>query len=150
MSGAALNIWLIAAGLGSLAASGLHIACIVGGPAWYRLLGAGEGMARMATQGSWVPAAITMAIAAVLAVWSAYAFSAAGLLARLPLARTALVLISAVLLLRAAAFFVRSSWRPDLSFGFMLWSSLIVLALGLCFTIGTWQAWPELSEKAAK
>lgn len=150
MSGSALNIWLIAAGLGSLAASVVHLACIIGGPAWYLFLGAGEGMARMAMQGSWVPAAITMAIAAVLAIWSAYAFSGAGLLARLPLARTVLVLIASVLLLRAAAFFVRSSWRPDLSFGFMLWSSLIVLALGLCFAIGTWQAWPELSEKVAK
>lgn len=150
MNGATLNIWLIAAGMGSLAASALHIACIIGGPAWYRFLGAGERMARMATQDSWVPAAITMAVAAVLAVWAAYAFSGAGLLTRLPLVRTALVLISAVLLLRAAAFLVRSSWRPDLSFGFMLWSSLIVLALGLCFAIGTWQAWPELSEKAAK
>lgn len=150
MNGSALNIWLIAAGLGSLAASVVHLACIIGGPVWYRFLGAGEGMARMAMQGSWVPAAITMAIAAVLAIWSAYAFSGAGLLARLPLARTVLVLIASVLLLRAAAFFVRSSWRPDLSFGFMLWSSLIVLALGLCFAIGTWQAWPELSEKVAK
>ena len=150
MNGATLNIWLIAAGLGSLTASALHLACIVGGPAWYSFFGAGDGMARMAMQGSWVPAVITMAIAAVLAVWAAYAFSGAGLLTRLPLVRTALVLISAVLLLRAAAFLVRSSWRPDLSFGFMLWSSLIVLALGLCFAIGTWQAWPELSEKAAK
>ena len=150
MNGVTVNIWLIAAGLGSLAASALHLACIVGGPAWYRFLGAGEGMARMAMQGSWVPAVITMAIAAVLAVWAAYAFSGAGLLTRLPLVRTALVLISAVLLLRAAAFFVRSSWRPDLSFGFMLWSSLIVFALGLCFTIGTWQAWPELSGETAK
>jgi hypothetical protein len=139
---------LVAAGLGSAAASVLHLACIAGGPDWYRWLGAGEKMGRAAERGSWYPPLVACAIAAVLAVWSAYAFSAAGLMVRLPLARTALVLISAVLIARAALFFVRTSWRPDLSLGFMAWSSAIVLALGLVFAIGAWQAWSALTDWA--
>lgn len=107
-------------------------------------------MVRMAMQGSWIPAAITFAIAVVLAVWAAYAFSGAGLLPRLPIPGIVLVLISALLLFRAALFFVRETWRPDLSFNFMLWSSLIVLALGICFTVGTWRAWPLLSAEGPK
>ena len=102
-------------------------------------------MARAAERGSWYPAVVTCGIAAVLAVWALYAFSAAGVISRLPLARTALLVITAVLLARAAAFFVRTSWRPDLSLGFMAWSSGIVLVLGLLFAIGTWQAWPSLT-----
>jgi hypothetical protein len=39
--------------------------------------------------------------------------------------------------------------RPDLSPEFMLWSSLIVLAVGLTHAVGTWQAWPHLSERKA-
>jgi hypothetical protein len=146
MNDAVPNYWLLAAGWGSVAASLLHVACVFGGPDWYRFLGAGEKIAQAAARGSWGPTLITLAIAAVLMVWAAYAFSAAGLFVRLPFARTALVLIAVVLLLRALLFFVRDSWRPDLSFEFMLWSSLIVFALGLCFAIGTWRASPVLSE----
>ena len=40
------NIALIAGGLLSAAASLLHVACIFGGPAWYRFFGAGEGVAQ--------------------------------------------------------------------------------------------------------
>jgi hypothetical protein len=143
------NILLQMAGWGSLVASALHLACIVGGPEWYRFLGAGERMARAAERGSWHPAIVAIVIATILAAWGAYAFSAAGTLPRLPLIRTALVLISAVLLLRAGAYFIRASWRPDLSDSFMLWSSLIVLALGLCFALGTWRSWDTLSERLA-
>jgi hypothetical protein len=139
--------WLLAAGWGSIAAALLHIACIIGGPSWYRWLGAGEAMAQSAARGSWSPALVTLFIAAVLAVWAAFAFSAAGLIGRLPLTRTALVLISLVLILRAVAGAFGPLWRPDLSASFMLWSSLMVLALGLCFAVGTWQAWPGLTQK---
>jgi hypothetical protein len=140
------NVWLIVAGILSVAASLTHLAIIVGGPDWYRFFGAGERMARMAERGAWAPNLFALGIATVLMIWAAYAFSAAGLIRQLPLARTALVLISLVLMARALAYFVRDSWRPDLSHSFMLWSSLIVLVLGLCFVIGTWRAWPALSQ----
>ncbi|MEQ1725228.1 MAG: hypothetical protein ABL882_04780 [Sphingopyxis sp.] len=143
----ARNPWLIAAAWGSVAASVLHIACIIGGPDWYRWLGAGEEMARAAERGAWMPTIVTLGIAAVLAAWAAFAFSAAGVILRLPLTRTALVLICGVLLLRAAAGLFGAFWRPDLSGNFMLISSLIVLALGLCFVIGTWQTWAKLSNR---
>jgi hypothetical protein len=101
----------------------------------------------MAERGSPVPTLITLGIAAVLAVWSAYAFSGAGLIARLPLIRTALVLISAVYLLRGLVLVP----ALVLNFGgvtpFVLWSSLIVLVYGLAYTIGTWAAWPSLSAR---
>jgi len=81
----AANRFLIAGGILSAGASLLHLGIITGGPDWYRFFGAGESMARMAEQGSWTPTVITLGIASVLAVWSAYAFSGAGLIPRLPL-----------------------------------------------------------------
>ncbi|MEJ7776164.1 MAG: hypothetical protein WKF52_02000 [Sphingomicrobium sp.] len=139
------NRWLLVGGCLSLAAALLHLACIAGGPDWYRALGAGEGMARAAERGDWRAAGITAAIALVLAVASAYAFSGAGLIAPLPLLKLGLVVISAVYLLRGLVLFMPSALgRPDLSTSFLVWSSLIVLAFGLIHAFGTWRAWQTL------
>lgn len=92
----ARNPALIIGGLLSVAAALLHIGCIIGGPDWYRFFGAGEAMATLAEQGSMTPTPLTLGIAGILAIWAAYAFSGAGLLPRLPLLRTGLVVISAV------------------------------------------------------
>lgn len=139
------NRALIIGGVLSAAASFLHLAIIVGGPDWYRFFGAGEGMARLAEQGSWMPVLITVGIAGVLAVWAAYAFSGAGLIPRLPLLRTALVLISAIYLLRGLVLVPALMLNPGGVLPFVLWSSLIVLIYGLAYAIGTWTAWPTLS-----
>ena len=137
--------WLVASGVLSAIASLLHLACIVGGPAWYRFLGAGEGMARAAERGEWRPALITLFIAGVLAVWSAFAFSGAGLLPRLPLLRTALIAITAVYLVRGLAILPVALLRRAQFEAFWLWSSGIVLVYGVVHAIGLWKAWPALS-----
>jgi hypothetical protein len=143
----ARNPALIVGGVLSAAASVLHLAVIVGGPDWYRLFGAGEHMAQMAEQGSWTPAVATVGIASVLAVWAAYAFSGAGLIPRLPLLRTALVLISGVYMLRGLVLIPALALNPGGVLPFVLWSSLIVLVYGLAYAIGTWTAWPALSAR---
>lgn len=137
--------WLAAGGGLSLFASLVHLACIVGGPGWYRALGAGDGMARAAERGDWHPAAITMVIALLLAGAAAYAFSGAGLIGRLPLLRPGLVVISVVYLSRGMVLFMPSALkRPDLTTTFLIWSSLIVLVFGLIHAIGMWRAWQVL------
>jgi hypothetical protein len=139
------NPWLVAGGILSALAAILHLAVIAGGPDWYRFVGAGEEMARMAERGLLRPALITIAIAAILAIWSAYAFAGAGLLPRLPLMRTALVAITAVYLLRGLALVPLALLRPALVDSFALWSSLIVLAYGIVHASGTYRAWPALA-----
>ncbi len=141
------NGWLMAAGGLSAAASVAHLACIVGGPAWYRFMGAGEQMARMVERGMIRPHLITLFIAAVLAGWAAYAFSGAGLLPRLPLLRTCLVLITAVYLLRAAALPWMLATMPDRGAPFLIWSSAIVLGFGLVHAVGVWTAWASLGAR---
>ncbi len=140
----AQNPFLIVGGVLSAAASLLHLAVIAGGPSWYRFFGAGEGMAE---RGSLTPTLVTIGIATVLAVWAAYAFSGAGLIARLPLMRTALVLISAVYLLRGLVVLPAFVLNPGGVMPFMIWSSLIVLVYGVCYAVGTWIAWPALSQR---
>ena len=146
----AANRFLIAGGILSASASLLHLAVIIGGPDWYRFFGAGEGMARMAEQGSWTPTVITLGIASVLAVWSAYAFSGAGLFSRLPLLRTGLVVISLIYLARGLVLIPAMILNPQGLAGitpFIWWSSLIVLVYGVAYAVGTWTAWQALSTR---
>jgi hypothetical protein len=90
----------------------------------------------------------------VLGVWAAYAFAGAGLIPRLPLMRLALVLISAAYLIRGLllvpALIAWGRGKETLgehTVAFMVWSSLIVLAYGAAYAVGTWRAWPGLSAR---
>ncbi len=142
---AVANPWLVAAGACSALAAVVHFACIFGGPDWYRFLGAGERMARAAGRGDRYPSLITMAIATMLSIWAAYAWSGAGLIGRLPLLRLGLIVITALYLVRGLVF-VRPSLfgRPDWSESFLLWSSLIVLGIGGLHLIGLVGGWNKL------
>jgi hypothetical protein len=139
-----LNLTLVLAGAGSLAASLLHLACVAGGPGWYRFFGAGERMARMAARGHWYPAAVTLGIAAVLGVWALYAWSGSGMVARLPFRRPVLCAVTGVYLLRALAFVPLRAVFPGNSTAFWYWSSGVCLALGLLHAVGLRQTWPGL------
>ncbi len=139
------NWWLVVGGWLSAAAALLHVAVIIGGPDWYRFFGAGEEMARMAERGSPVPALTTLGIAALLAVWAAYAFAGAGLIRRLPLMRAALVAISTIYLTRGL-FIIPVLMQPAAP-AFDIWSSLVVLVYGIVYAIGTARAWDRLSQR---
>lgn len=145
MTGSPRNDWLLVGGGLSMAAALLHLACIAGGPDWYRALGAGERMARMVEAGRLGPLVVTVAIAAVLAAFGAYAWSGAGVLPRLPFLRPVLIAITSFYMVRGFALFAPSMMRrPDLSPAFLLWSSAIVLGLGLVHLAGIWRGWSAL------
>ncbi len=135
----------------SVAAALAHLACIAGGPDWYLFMGAPPQLVAAAEQGDAKLGIMTAGIAIIIFGWAAYAFSAAGLIRRLPLTKLALIAISLVLVVRGTSYFVVPlwhGWRPDLSPTFLVWSSLICVAMGLCFAIGTWQSWSTLGAKA--
>jgi uncharacterized protein YhhL (DUF1145 family) len=131
-----MNRWLLAAGILDGAAALLHLGCILGGPAWYRFFGAGDAMVAMAERGLMRPTLITLAIAAILAIWAVFAFSGAGVLPRLPLLRPVLIAIAAIFLARAAALPLLFRVMPDRSPAFLWTSSAIVLAIGIVHAIG--------------
>ena len=144
------NSWLVLGGALSVTAALIHLAIIVGGPDWYRFFGAGEDMATAAELGSPFPAVVTLAIAAILLIWAAYAFAGAGLIRRLPLMRTALVLISVIYLARGLILVPMLLLYPHARAAvgpFEIWSSLVVLVYGAVYAVGTWRAWPQLSRK---
>lgn len=139
-----MNILLVVAGALSALAALAHIGCIYFGASWYRFFGAGEQMAIMAEQGSLRPTIITSGIVLVLSIWSLYAFSAAGLIGKLPLIRTALIIITAIYLLRGVVGFFFISNPLGRSPEFWFWSSAICLSLGLLHLIGLKQQWASL------
>jgi hypothetical protein len=140
--------WLLYGGLLTGGAAVLHLAIIAGGPEWYRFFGAGEEMARGAARGSPWPAVLTAGIAAVLGVWTLYALSGSGVIRRLPLLRTALVLIAAIYLGRGIlgiplVLLADDPYANELEarMTFMVVSSAICIGLGLCYAAGAAHVW---------
>lgn len=139
-----MNAWLVLGAALSAIAALLHVAIIVGGAPWYRFFGAGERFARAAERGEIWQHVATLGIAAVLALWAAVALSAAGVIDRLPLLGWALVIITAIYLLRGlvllpALVFARGKVTP-----FLVWSSLICLGYGVVHAVGLSQVWSSL------
>lgn len=139
-----MNYYLVVAGSLSGIAALVHIGCIVFGASWYRFFGAGEQMAVMAEQGMIKPTIITLFIVVVLSLWSLYAFSAAGMIGRLPFMRLALIVITAIYLIRGLAGFYFVSSPLGRSPEFWVWSSVICLSIGLVHVIGLKQQWSSL------
>ncbi|MBQ4863043.1 hypothetical protein J8L98_15260 [Pseudoalteromonas sp. MMG013] len=139
-----MNMFLIAAGTLSAIAALLHLGCIYFGATWYRFFGAGEQMALLSEQGSIQPTLITSGIVFVLSTWSLYAFSAAGVIFKLPLIRLALILITMVYLARGVAGFFFITSPMGRSPEFWIWSSIICLFFGVVHLIGLKRQWASL------
>lgn len=139
-----MNKYLIISGILSAIAALLHLGCVYFGASWYRFFGAGEQMALMAEQGSLQPTLITLGIFSVLSLWSAYAFSAAGLIIRLPFIRLALSLITLIYLIRGVVGFTLMDNPLGRSPEFWLWSSVICLTFGVFHAVGLKKQWAKL------
>ena len=107
-------------------------------------MGAGERMARAVETGKLQPTLITFAISATLLACAAYALSGAGLIARLPFTKTALLAITAVYLGRAVTFPLLRPVFPENSTTFWLVSSGICLAIGMVHLYGLAARWAAL------
>ena len=137
--------YLIITGLAACAGSVLHIAILFGGPDWYALFGAPRVLVEMARAGNLRAPVSCLIIASILAVLAAYAFSAAGVIRRLPLLRTGLALMAVVLILRGVVFIPMILWHPgSLSRicecrsvdSFIVLTSLLCLAMGIGYALG--------------
>ncbi len=139
------NPFLIFGAVLSAIAALLHVGCIAFGASWYRFFGAGKRLTTMAAAGDWRATLVTSGIAVVLAVWSLYAFSAAGVVPRLPFIRTGLCMITSIYLLRGMTGFLIAASKNKSNSTFWWWSSAICLAIGLVHLVGVRQAWVLLS-----
>lgn len=137
-------MFLILAASCSAIAALLHLGCIVFGGPWYRFVGAGERMAKLAEAGSWRPTLITLTITAILSLWALYAASGAGIVVKLPLLRPVLCVITSIYLLRGLAGFALIVSPLGRRPRFWFWSSAICLAIGAVHFIGVEQSWEHL------
>jgi len=107
-------------------------------------------MAKMSEEGSSYPMIITFIIAAVLFLWALYAFSGAKVIRRLPFLKPALVLITAIYLVRGLGVIPAYFVQPELIDNFMIWSSVVCSVYGILHFIGTFQSWGYLSRNESK
>jgi hypothetical protein len=114
-------------------------------------------MARLAARGSAYPAVVTTGIAVVLGAWALYALSGAGVVRRLPRLRLALVLIAAIYLTRGVfgvplVLLVDDPYAAELRarMTFMVVTSAICIALGLCYAVGAASAWRRPAHRDAR
>lgn len=135
---------LILAGVLTSLAAIAHLGCLFFGASAFRLMGAGERVARAVEAGKLQPIFVTVGIAALLSVWAAYAFSVAGLIGPSPFGKFMLPAISAVFLARAFGFPLLKSAFPENSKTFWWVSSGICLLLGGLYAWGTAAAWAHL------
>ena len=149
------RVWLLWGAWLTAAAALLHVAIILGGPAWYRFFGAGERMARLAARGAASPLVLTAGIAVVLAGWALYGFSGAGMIGRLPLLRPVLVLIAGVYGARGilgipAVLLTNGPYAAELRgrMPFMIGTSLVCLALAACYAAGAAHVGPPTDAPA--
>jgi hypothetical protein len=130
--------FLIAGGAVSALIAVLHIILAVD-PALYAMISAGQssGLSQMAEQNPGVTSAITFVLALIFVIWSLYAFSAAGVIGRLPLLHPAVIAITAIYLLRSLFVIseIQMVFREDYPFRFVIYST-ISLAAGLLYLIG--------------
>lgn len=94
---------LIAGGICTFGIFLLHVYIAIYGGELYRYFGAGDEFAKLSANGSLLPGIVTAAISIVFLITSLYAFSAVGLLRKLPLTRFALSGIGIVFTVRGLA-----------------------------------------------
>lgn len=138
--------WLTAAAAASFAVALLHVAIAFSGTPAFEYFGAPGNLVDAAARGSAVPALVTLIIALVFALFGLYALSGAGRAPDLPARRIVLVGISGIYLLRGfvavpeLVLLLHTTTLPARMLGF----SLVSLAIGVTYTVGTALRWPAL------
>ena len=127
---------LISAGVIASASAIWHLLCIIGGPSWFAFARAPQPIIDSAVQGTLLAPIGTIIVAGLMFACSVFAFSAVGLIRKLPLLRSALITIALLCTLRgliAIPTFVTPS-------GFDIWqivASTTWFYVGICFLVGS-------------
>lgn len=111
-----------------------HLLCVIGGPGWYAFARAPQVVVESAAEGTFLAPISAMVIAGLMFTCTAYSFSGAGLIRRIPLLKTALVVISIICLVRALIVipYLLSS-KLDI---WELVASAVWFFVGVCFLLG--------------
>lgn len=136
---------LISAGIIAVAAAIWHLLCILGGPSWFEFARAPQPIIDSAKQGTLLAPIGTIIVASLMFACSIFAFSAAGMIRKVPLLKAALITIAVLCTVRgliALPILVTPS-------GLDVWelvASSVWLYVGACFIVGSIRQFrPELS-----
>jgi hypothetical protein len=141
--------FLIAAGIALFAAC-IHWVAPFVGPDWYDFLTAPRWVGESARNGTAEAPVGAMVIGFLMFSCALYAFSGAGLIHRLPLTKTALVIITSICLLRGLLllpFFIRV---PERLSSFDIVASLVWFIAGPGFLFGSYGNWTQLKLPARR
>ena len=127
---------LISAGVIASASAIWHLLCIFGGPSWFAFARAPQQIIDSAVQGTLLAPIGTIIVASLMFACTVFAFSAVGLIRKVPLLKSALITIAILCTLRgliAIPTFITPS-------GFDIWqivASIIWFYVGVCFIAGS-------------
>ncbi len=123
---------LISAGVIASASAIWHLLCILGGPSWFAFARAPQQIIDSAVQGTLLAPIGTIIVASLMFACTIFAFSAVGLIRKVPLLKSALFIIAALCLLRgliAVPTFVTSSGLDT----WQIVASTVWFYVGICF-----------------
>ncbi len=130
-----MTVWIAA--LGAL----IHLAAIIGGPAWFRFFGAPPFIVASAEQATWLAPVASLIIAALMATCAWYAAAVLGWLPRPFLHKTGLAVMAVICIARALLLPILA-WRlPGLWTAFEIIAALVWLLAGVGFAFGLRALW---------
>jgi hypothetical protein len=127
---------LISAGIIATAAAIWHLLCIIGGPSWFIFARAPQAIITSAEQGTLIAPIGSVIVASLMFYCALFAFSASGVIGKIPLMKPALIIIAALCTLRgliAMPTFITTT-------GFDVWqivASTVWFYVGICFIAGS-------------
>lgn len=136
MSFSVVSKFLISAGVIASLSAIWHLLCIFGGPSWFAFARAPQQIINSAEQGTLLAPFGTVVVACLMFACSIFAFSATGLIGKVPLLKSALITIALFCTLRGIfgiPTFVNSM-------GVDLWqviASTVWFYVGVCFVAGS-------------
>ena len=131
-----ISKFLISAGVIAAASAVWHLLCILGGPSWFAFARAPQQIIESAQQGTLLAPIGTVIVAGLMFACTIFAFSAVGLIRKVPLLKSALITISLLCTLRgliAIPFLVTTT-------GLDVWeviASSVWFYVGICFIVGS-------------
>lgn len=130
------TIWLYLAGAIAMVGTTIHIAAIFGGSSWFEYFGVPLVVVQSARSGTWMAPIGSAVIAALMALCALYAFSAVGVIRRLPLLRLVLATIGCVCLVRALALVPFAILHPKVCNTFEVVAAIVWGIAGIGFVMG--------------
>ncbi len=127
--------FLISAGVIAFISALWHLLCILGGPAWFIFARAPQQIIDSAQQGTSLAVVGTVIVATLMLACTAFAFSASGVIRRVPLIKPALASIALLCILRALVA-IPYLITPTVIDVWEVIASSVWLYVGICFMVG--------------